>query len=390
MNLATSLDSVPAEQSIATSVSRLLFIDNLRSSIIILVLLHHIAVIYSGSGSFYGLEYLAPGHNLLLVIFTGFNQAWFMGGLFLLSGYFSAGSCDRKGMRSFVKDRLIRLGIPLVFFYFVLNPIAAISIFWLPSSLTHITTPLTWQDYPHLVGWGPLWFVAMLLVFDFGYAGCRWLFRNHTSMANSGPPSYLAIGIFILALALVSYLIRIPLPINTTVFGFPDVAYFPQYLSFFCLGSVAFRGKWLQTIPGSMGKWGLVAAIVVTFTLFPVALIGVVAGSQPPLFGSGQWQSGVYALWDSTYAVGFFLALIIIFRRFLNRQGKLAKLLSQHSYTVYIIHPLILVWLAIALRGVNLDNVILLKFALLAVIAVPVCFAVAYLIKKIPLVSRVL
>ena len=390
MNVETPADSVLAEQTIATSVSRLLFIDNLRSSIIILVILHHVAVIYSGSGSFYGLEYLAPGHNPLLVIFTGFNQAWFMGGLFLLSGYFSPGSFDHKGMRSFLKDRLIRLGIPLIFFYFVLNPITAIGIFWLPSSLTHITNPLTWQDYPNLLGQGPLWFVVMLLIFDFGYAGCRWLFRNLTSTTTSRPPGYLAIGIFILALALVSYLIRIPLPINTTVFGFPDVAYFPQYLSFFCLGIVAFRGNWLQTIPSSMGKWGLVAAIVVTFTLFPVALIGVGAASPPPLFGSGHWQSGVYALWDSTYAVGFFLALIIFFRRFLNRQGKLAKLLSQHSYTVYIIHPLILVWLAIALRGVNLDDVILLKFALLAVIAVPVCFAVAYLIKKIPLVSRVL
>lgn len=375
-------------QDTSKIVSHLLFVDNLRSSIIILVILHHIAVIYSGSGSFFGLEYLEPNHNLLLYIFTGFNQAWFMGALFLLSGYFSPGSFDRKGTRSFLKNRLIRLGIPLIFFYFVLHPIAAIGIFWMPSSLTHITNPLTWQDYPNLLGQGPLWFVAMLLIFDFGYAGCRWLFRNRTSTTNSKPPSYLAIGIFILALALVSYLMRIPLPINTTVLGFPDLAYFPQYLSFFCIGVVAFRGNWLQTIPSSKGKWGLVAALAATFTLFPVALIGIRAGSTPPLFGSGHWQSGVYALWDSTFAVGFFLALITFFRRFLDRQGKLAILLSQHSYTVYIIHPPILVWLAIALRGVNAEP--LLKFALLAVIAVPACFAVAYLIKKIPLVSRVL
>jgi len=387
MNVETPADSVLAEQTIATAVPRLLFADNLRSSIIILVLLHHIGVIYSGMGFFY---YSEPHNTLLLSLFAGLNQAWFMGALFLLSGYFSPGSCDRKGMRSFLKDRLIRLGIPLIFYFFVLNPIAAIGIFWMPSSVTHITSPLTWQDYPQLLGQGPLWFVAMLLVFDFGYVGWRWFFRNRTFQSNSKTPSYLAIGIFILALALVSYLIRIPLPINTTVFGFPDLAYLPQYLSFFCIGIVAFRGNWLQTIPSSMGKWGIVATIVVTFTLLPVALIGGRAGSSLPLFGSGHWQSGVYALWDSTFAVGFFLALITFFRRFLDCQGKLAKLLSQHSFTVYIIHPPIVVWLAIALRGVNLENLILLKFALLAVIAVPACFTVACLIKKIPHISRVL
>jgi fucose 4-O-acetylase-like acetyltransferase len=49
-----------------------------------------------------------------------------MGVLFLISGYVSPGSLDRKGPRRFVTDRLIRLGIPLLVFFFVLNPIAVI------------------------------------------------------------------------------------------------------------------------------------------------------------------------------------------------------------------------------------------------------------------------
>jgi glucan biosynthesis protein C len=377
-------------QAVTKQASRLLFIDNLRSAIIILVMLHHTAIIYGGAGSFYYLEpndYIA---KVVLTVLTAFDQAWFMGAFFLLSGYFSPGSFDRKGMGAFLKDRLIRLGIPLVFFYFILNPVAVIvGVNATSSTLTGITAPLTWQDYSALVGWGPLWFVSMLLIFDFGYAAWRWLTRKWaSSMARSyKPPGYLMIGIFVLMLALASYLIRIPVPIDKYMLGFPTLAYLPQYLSFFCIGIVASRGNWLRTIPTSKGKWGFVAAVVVTLALFPIILI-IGIKSREPLMGGGYWQSGVYALWDSTFAVGFLLALITLFRRFLDYQGRLTPLLSQQSYTVFIIHAPILVFLAVVLRGLYAEN--LLKFALLAVIAVPLCFALAYLIRKIPLVSRVL
>jgi glucan biosynthesis protein C len=42
-------------------------------------------------------------------------------------------------------------------------------------------------------------------------------------------------------LALSSYLIRIVWPLGKYVLGFPTLAYLPQYLSFFALGTVAFH-----------------------------------------------------------------------------------------------------------------------------------------------------
>ena len=76
--------------------------------------------------------------------------------LFLIAGYFSPQSLDCKGQRRFVRDRLIRLGLPLVVFYFVLNPIASLGFNLREPSLIPIATPLTWQDYPKLVGFGPI------------------------------------------------------------------------------------------------------------------------------------------------------------------------------------------------------------------------------------------
>jgi glucan biosynthesis protein C len=383
--------------------SRLFFIDNLRTGLAILVVLHHLAVVYGGIPAFY---YWEPPTNdllagLIALVFVLFNQAWFMGAFFLLAGYFTPGSFDRKGPGSFLKDRLLRLGIPLILFTFVLSPISWVGIYQMPASLTGITTSLTWQKYPYVIGIGPLWFVAMLLIFSFGYAGWRMLTRNRTSssMSRSSLPSYLQIGIFILALALVSYLIRIIVPAGEEVslFGdflsFPTLAYLPQYLSFFVLGTVASRHDWFRTLPSSMGVVGFVIAVVAAVALFPIAFISLLislenASPQLPPYGYGTWQSAVYTLWDSTFAVGMCLGLIPLFRRFFNGQGRFSRFLSQHSYAVYVIHIPIVVFLALALRRIELAA--LLKFGMAAVIAVPTSFAVAYIVRKIPGVSRVL
>jgi len=317
-----------------------------------------------------------------------------MGAFFLFSGYFTPGSFDRKGQGSFLKGRLLRLGIPLIIFIFVLNPIASIGYWQMPASLTGITTLLNWQQYPHLLGVGPLWFVAMLLIFDFGYAAWRMLTRNRTySISKTSLPSFLHIGVFILALALASYLVRIVIPMGKDVLGFPTLSYLPQYLSFFIIGTVASRHNWFRTLPSSMGLAGFVTALVAGVLLFPLAFSGHlfsldVTPAVTNFTGNGQWQSAVYALWDSTSAVGMCLGVITLFRSFFNGQGRFGRFLSQHSYTVYVIHIPVVVFLAVALRGIDLEP--LLKFGMATVIAVPTCFAIAYIVRKIPLASRIL
>ncbi|MGD0172230.1 MAG: acyltransferase family protein [Halobacteriota archaeon] len=124
-------------------------------------------------------------------------------------------------------------------------------------------------------------------------------------------------------------------------------------------------------------------ALVATITLFPLALTG---GAN--FAGHGYWQSAAYALWDSTVAVGMALGLITLFRERFNWSGRCSRFLQRHSYTVYVIQAPIIVFVAVALTGLSLEH--LLKFGLAAVITVPLCFAAAYLVLKIPFASRVL
>lgn len=124
-------DTAPIQPvSQATSRVRIFFLDHLRAALTVLVVLHHLAVIYGANAAFYYVEPPAPKDQLaflLLLAFVLVNQAYFMGCFFLISRYFTPGSFDRKGPGAFYKDRLLRLGIPLTVYAFVLSPIASIS-----------------------------------------------------------------------------------------------------------------------------------------------------------------------------------------------------------------------------------------------------------------------
>jgi peptidoglycan/LPS O-acetylase OafA/YrhL len=62
--------------------------------------------------------------------------------------------------------------------------------------------------------------------------------------------------------------------------------------------------------------------------------------------------------------------------------------MAGDSYTVYIIHPVVLILLALAFIGVALSP--LAKFAIVLPLAICLSFTLAHLIRAVPGVSRVL
>ncbi len=92
----TRHDAIPASTGMTTAPApaRLLFIDNLRWVMIMLVLSMHAAVTYSGHGSWYVKEtaHLGLPQELIFVTYQVFLQSFFMGLLFFVAGYFVPGS----------------------------------------------------------------------------------------------------------------------------------------------------------------------------------------------------------------------------------------------------------------------------------------------------------
>src|SRR5262245_33233660 len=82
----------------ARSTPRLLFIDNIRWSMIILVLSMHACDTYSPFGNWYYVDRQKAGlgTTLFFGVYQSFLQAFFMALLFFIAGHFAAAACDRK------------------------------------------------------------------------------------------------------------------------------------------------------------------------------------------------------------------------------------------------------------------------------------------------------
>ena len=378
--------------------SRLYFIDHVRIFLVILVVLHHVAIVYGAVIPFYYVEPPKSGTLtfLVLLVFVLVNQSWFMGALFFLAGFCTPGSYERKGAGTYIVSRILRLGIPLLVYMFILSPVSHIGLYLMPEELTGITSALSWQTFPYLsyVDMGPLWFVVLLIMFSLAYAAVSVTIRNRTttSIKKNGMLTYGRIGMFIIALTAAGYLIRLAIPIGKTVIGFPTLSYLPQYIGFFILGTVFYRRNLFQSLPKSIGVVGVITALSAWVLLFPLAFSGKLFSLRltPALvnsMGHGHWRSAVYALYDSIFAAGMLMGIITLFRRIFNRQGIIGRFLSQQSYLVYITHIPVIVFLAFALRNIEMHN--LLKFVLASAVMVPACFALSGLIRKIPGVSRI-
>ena len=82
------------------------------------------------------------------------------------------------------------------------------------------------------------------------------------------------------------------------------------------------------------------------------------------------------------------ITLLVWFRQRFNHQGSLTKTMSASAYTVYIIHALVIVLVALALQDVSLHA--LIKFPLVAFMVVPFCFLLGTFIRKLPLARNIL
>lgn len=373
----------------ATVSQRLYFVDHVRVVLTILVILQHLALTYGAVGPWYYQEPV-PAFSVtetVLTLFILVNQAFFMGLFFLISAYFIPASFDRKGSRGFVKDRLIRLGIPLLVYCIFLNPLAMLGYRFSNSDGNWVTSLPYWQFY--IVGMtpGPLWFVQALLLFTVIYALWRHLTRERAAdvTSESRALTYREMFVFVLALTVATFVIRlwIPLGMFIPIVDLPTASHLPQYIGLFIGGMLAYRRSWFMTVTDSMGRVGLAVAVVSTILLLPLALTDVRA-----LVGGLSWQALVYALWESLFGVGVCIGLLTIFRRSVNNQGAVGRFLSANAYTVYILHAPLIVGLAFAMRG--LDVYPLLKFVLAALIAVPLCFWCAALVRRLPLARHVL
>lgn len=375
--------------------SRLLYIDNIRVFLTILVVLHHLMITYAGTGSWLYPEGRQDEITQALgAWFCTANQAYFMGLFLLISAYFVPGAYDRKGAGRFLKDRLIRLGIPLALYGWVVRPLFIY--FAMGEREKFGLSFWTWFTGQYfkvygIIGGGPLWFIETLLLFSLVYVLWRLATANRPASpaVDSRFPGSGAIALFALGVAVATFVVRMWFPQDASFRPLNlQFANFAQYIALFVAGLIAYRRGWLAALPDKVGRrWLIIGAVLIL--LFPVLAIATGAmEDNTPFKGGLHWQALVSAVWESFVCVSMCVGVIYAFRRWASTQGMLARFLSRNAYTAYLIHEPVIVSLAMALAGVVLYP--LLKFVAVSLVAVPLCFALSALVRKIPGADRVL
>lgn len=310
-------------------------IDNLRAFVILLVLSFHAVLAYldflpRSPFPFDSPPYLWRAFPIVdttrwfgFDLFCAWQDVFLMSLFFFVSGLFVWRSIERKGIRTFLRDRIVRLAVPFAFVVVLLMPIA--------NYPTYMQTALDpslaafWRHWLALPFWpcGPMWFLWLLLMADFAAAALRrfapsWgaTLIRFSGSAGARPTRYFAVLIIVSACAYVPLALaftpsawaalgpfgfQLSRPLHYAVYFFAGMglgAYGIERGLFAPDGALVKRWSlWLIVALGSLLLWMVLTAIAMTD-----------AGS--PALG---WQilddlSFVFACFSSCFAV---LALVL-------------------------------------------------------------------------------
>jgi surface polysaccharide O-acyltransferase-like enzyme len=309
-----------------------------------------------------------------------------MGLFFLLAGYFTPRAVERHGAAAYLRERALRLGLPLIVYFLLLSPVTMA-----------LAATARGRDFFEALAYnwthgrmepGPLWFCEALLIFAGLYLVVRALAPGLARFAPPSFPSNATLALAALGTGAAAFLLRLVWPTGTTVL-YLQLGYFASYVVLFAAGCLAAPWANLDEAPAPQRRlW--IAIACVTFPLMPIAFvlgrhISWLAGSQ-----SGGWnvQAAVYAFWEPFLAWGVIIGLLHLYTRRLETPGPVWRSLSRRAYAIYIIHPPVLVALALAWRSVAAPPA--LKFLVTGTATCLACYLLAGLLLKAPGARRVL
>jgi glucan biosynthesis protein C len=352
-----------------TDTKRLYYLDNLRVAVIILVIAHHVGQAYGPTGGWWPIQ--EEARSSLLGPFFTVNRSFFMSLFFMISGYFTVMSFRSKGAGAFLKDRMLRLGIPTLVFGLIMIPMQ-LFVFAPADGPRPSVFPI---DVGHL------WFLEHLIIFSAGYVLWQRLYRNRvrTEQSQGNPPGYLMVLLVALGLALVTGVVRIWFPIDKWIYllGFIRVAFadVPRDLCFFIIGVLAYDRQWFQKFSTRNGYIWLTIGLVLAGYWYIYSLV-----LWKLLPTSGILMDIIRLVWEMLLCFGMCTGLIVLFREKLNFQGRIGKAMAQGQYGAYIFHVLFV--LIFQFLVINLALPPFMKFILVTLAAVPTTFLFSNWVRK--------
>ena len=376
-------------QPVSTRPGKLFYINNIKVLMTVLVVLHHTVITYGGPGGWYYAEKTTrTGALIPMTMFVSINQSFFMGFFFLLAAFFTPGSYERKGVGKFISDRILRLGLPLIFYSFILSPLLSFLVYYFAKG-NHITYLQYLGGFDSWVDFGVLWFVAALLLFTLVYVLYRRIVKQKPKRVLSVPGTR-AIFLFAVLLGIVSFFVRVEFPVGWVLkpVGF-QLGHFTQYIALFIAGLLAYKNNWFENLSFHTGKQ-LTLCAVVLLLFFPVFYVIKEKTGMPVSWYSGglHWQSLLYAVWEQCIGISILTALLAAGRKYWNRSSLFLERLSRSAFAVYILHPLVIISLSMAARNWAADPAI--KLLIVAPLAILGSFILGALFVLLPGVRKII
>lgn len=352
---------------------RALWIDQLRAGLILLVILHHAAITYGASGSWFFKATEAT--SVPLTFLAAVNQAFFMGLFFMLSGALAPASLDRKGAAAFLSERVLRLGLPVLVFGFLLGPLT-VTLASAPSG------DILAETGRHILHGnfvlGPLWFPAALLVFSIVLA----VWPRPVGQTRPVPPFAHWLGLALVT-GLAALAMRQLVPVGATVAGF-QLGYFVSYVILFAVGVRAGRNGWLDRLP-ARSLWLAMAVGLAALPVLPAVLLS----TDAPRFETGFSRAAIaYAFWEPLVALGAIAALIHWTQRSGDRAAAFWAWAAANSYGAFILHAPILVGFSRAIDALGVPHAVALPLSVVATALA--AFGLTALLRRSAMVRRVL
>lgn len=367
----------------ASEKARYDYLDNLKWVLAVVVIVHH-CLGAAGPEPLFGMLRVGERYRWqygVLGNLQGMNQSYFMALFFFVSALFVAGSYERKGARRFLVDRLKRLGIPLVFTYFVVNGFLAVIATWgqapiLESYFGYVTTSFHFSGpVLNIDFFGVTWFCWALLVFN-----AVWLVWASIQGAAAGPvargaiPSLWIMVLFAVAIVPVNYLaLALMERVGEGFLGFRLLKYFPLYIAMFGFGVLASRKAWLEQLEFKHAAAGIMMWV------FGLAYIEPIV--------SGYGYNAEMAARGFT-VVGMSMFLLVVFRECFAGSTALTAALSRSAFAAYVVQ-LIFIGLFAKLYEPFMTQLPLVNFVVLLVPSVIGSFALGYLLTRTPGLKQV-
>jgi Acyltransferase family len=366
--------------------SRLPHLDNLRTVLVAWVIGGHALLGYTAVGGWAYDEVnettFAPASELVLVAIVGPSGLFVIGLFFFLSGMLTEQSLARHGPRRYVRDRVLRLGVPWLASALLVWPASV----WLAYAVSGRRVSFWWvlSHRDPLLDSGSLWFALVLLLYSVAFTLWR-LAVGHPRREPDRPLTGAHLAGAVVAVAVSSFVVRLWFPARSGQIGDLHLWQWPQCAGMFALGLVAARHGWPRHVPDRLRR-GCGAATLATLVLLPVLALasGVrdVADDAGPYLGGWHWQALATATVEGVLVVAGSVWLVGLAEHRLAGTGRHATGWAGGAFVAFVVQGPVLMGLASASRPLDVPAEI--KASLVAAAAIMLCFWLGRRLPSLP------